>query len=538
MKALDQTHPAPSRLVVAPPPLRIKPEGREIELKFFADEGDFKATQQWAALGGGRRAPAQRLRTVYFDTDARDLWRHRMFLRVRALRSRYAMALKWNGSFPGGHFERGEVEVAMRTPDPDPALLGEQIVGEIMRVTEGRPLQPFFATDIRRVVHRVRVETSEIEVAFDTGFIVAGEQKSPVREIELELKSGDPADLYRLGLSLAEAYPVRLGIMSKSERGVMLSSGTQPTAIRAAAPLTTEQTVDEAIGALFGSCIDQFIANWPAFEAGNGTEPVHQMRVAMRRFRSLLALFNRAFPCAEFVLFRLEAKRIASAMGEARNWDVFADLVRDGPHEAFPSEPGFEALLAATNRRRDAGYETVRALLADAATTRFVLSVQAFVARRGWRNALPGAELPRLTGEASAFAVGCLDRLHRRVRKRGRKLLELPAAERHEVRIALKNLRYAADAFAGLFGEHAGARPYTRAVAKLQDALGSYNDMQMTIDLAGQLDMSGDLRAARAVGTMIGWYGRGALVGDATLHTAWTKFRNAEPFWRRGAAES
>jgi CHAD domain-containing protein len=260
------------------------------------------------------------------------------------------------------------------------------------------------------------------------------------------------------------------------------------------------------------------------------------MRVAMRRFRSLLGLFHRDFPCPEFAAFRAEAKRIASAMGDARNWDVFGDLVRDGPLQAYPDEAGFEALLAATERRRQTGYAIVRSLLSDSSTTRFVLSVQAFVARRGWRNGVAGAELPRLTGQATGFAAACLDRLHRRVRKRGRHLLDLPPAERHEVRIALKKLRYAADAFGVLFDGHSAVRPYTRSVAKLQDALGNYNDMQMTLELAQALDSGTDRQSTRAIGIMIGWYGRGGRQGDAGLRAAWTRFRKADTFWSSGAA--
>lgn len=504
-------------------------------MKFVADERSFKATQQWAMLGdGARRVPGQRLRTVYFDTDARDLWRHRMLLRVRALRNRYTMTLKWDGSFAGGMFERGEIELPIRAPEPDPALLGEEIAEKIRSATGGRPLQPRFATDIRRVAHRVRIEASEIEIAFDTGFIVAGGQRSPVREIELELKSNEPIDLYRFGLSLAEAFPVRLAILSKSERGVALTSGDTATAVRAPVPLTSGRTVDEAIGWLIGSCITQFIGNWPAFDAGDAPEAVHQMRVAMRRLRSLLAQFQRAFPCAEFATFREEAKRIAAAMEDARNWDVFSDLLRRGPGAMLPAETGFDVLLAASDRYRDGGYASVRALLANAATTRFVLAMQAFVARRGWRNALPGAELPRLTGPASDFAATCLERLHRRVRKRGRKLLDLPPAKRHEVRIALKNLRYATDAFANLYGSHAGVRPYARAIAELQDALGDFNDMLMIIDLARQLDIDGNLDGARAIGIMIGWYGHSGLTGDAALDATWKKFRKTRPFWPTG----
>lgn len=330
---------------------------------------------------------------------------------------------------------------------------------------------------------------------------------------------------------LAETFPVRLAILSKSERGVALTSGDSATAVRAVAPLTTGLTVDEAIGAAIGSCVTQFIGNWPAFDAGNGTEPVHQMRVAMRRLRSLLALFQRAFPCAEFATFRAEAKRIATAMEGARNWDVFAHFLRDGPLAALPAEAGFDELLAAADRRREAGYASVGTLLADAATPRFVLAMQAFAARRGWRNALPGTKLPQLTVPASNFAAACLDRLHRRVRRRGRRLLDPSPAERHQLRIALKKLRYAADTFAALCGDHTAVRAYIRATAKLQDALGRFNDMQITADLARQLDGGGDLDGARAIGIMIGWCGHGRLAGDAELRTAWEKFRKATPFW-------
>ena len=178
-------------------------------------------------------------------------------------------------------------------------------------------------------------------------------------------------------------------------------------------------------------------------------------------------------------------------MGEARNWDVFADLLRDGPL-AFPAVPGFDILLAASDSRREAGYTSVAALLADAATTRFVLAVQAFVARRGWRNTLPGAELPRLTGQASDFAASCLDRLHRRVRKRGRKLRELlprsgtrcgsrsRSCDMPPMRLPLLRRTCQRQALHACGGEAAG-----RAWQLQRHA----DDLR----LAGQLDTSGDL---------------------------------------------
>ncbi len=512
-----------------------KPSVREIELKFLVNETAFKTMQQSTRLGfGTKRSAVQRLHSIYFDTECGDLRRHRIVLRMRLLRNRHVLTLKWDGERNGGTFERGEIEVAADSAVPDPSLFGSAVQAEITRVTEGRPLQPSFATDIRRVVRRIVVGASEIEAAFDSGFIVFGDQKAPVREIELELKVGDPTDLYQFGLSLMADFPLRLGIMTKADRGILLSCGTHATAVRAAAPVLAEQTVDQAIGAIISACLAQFVGNWPAFEGPDKIEAVHQMRVALRRLRAALALFHRYFANPAFREFRATAKRLATAMEEARNWDVFNDLVRDGPHQAFGSEGGFDPLIADAQLRREAGYETVAALLADVDTTRFVLSLEAFVARRGWRNAISGVELPRLTEPASIFAAQCLDHLHRRVRKRGDGLLDLPPEARHEVRIALKNLRYAADFFASAFDRADSVRAYTRAASRLQDALGSFNDMVMVTGLVRRLDTT-EPGPARAAGMIIGWYGRGARMDDSQLLDVWRGFRKAKTFWPKSS---
>jgi triphosphatase len=528
-------------LIAAPQDGQIRREStlaREIELKFIVNEATFESLQHSALFGTSvGRAVARRLHSIYFDTEAGDLRQHRIVLRMRRLRARHVLTLKWDGNIGGGAFERGEIEVPAPSPVPDPALLGDEVQAEILRVTEGRPLQPFFATDIKRVVRRIIVGGSEIEAAFDSGFIVFGAQRAPVREIELELKAGDPTDLYQFGLSLVDDFPMSLGIMTKAERGVLLSSGAYATAVRAADLVLAEQTVDQAIQTIISTCMAQFVANWPAFEGPDKIEAIHQMRVAMRRLRAALALFNRLFPSAQFRGVRAEAKRIASAMGEARNWDVFDGLLNDGPRSAFATEVGFEALRADAAERREVCYATVAGLLTHADTTRFVLSVEAFVARRGWRNTATGDELLRLTEPASGFAAECLERLHRRVRKLGKGLLDLPPEERHAVRIALKNLRYTTEFFGELFGHGGAVRSYTRAAARLQDALGNFNDMVMATDLARQLD-TGEVETARAAGIILGWYGRGARINDADLHDAWRRFRKVKPFWTQAWGHS
>lgn len=74
-----------------------------------------------------------------------------------------------------------------------------------------------------------------------------------------------------------------------------------------------------------------------------------------------------------------------------------------------------------------------------------------------------------------------LAKRHGRLHKRGKKLASLDDAERHEVRIAAKKLRYAAEFFAPLFDE-AGAQTYLSALEVLQDAL-ALNDIAVTAGL-------------------------------------------------------
>ena len=151
----------------------------------------------------------------------------------------------------------------------------------------------------------------------------------------------------------------------------------------------------------------------------------------------------------------------------------------------------------------------------------------AFLAHRAWRNALSSAELSRLTEPAALFAGKTLERLHKRALKQGRGLLQKPPEDRHEVRIVLKNIRYTAEFFSSFF---AGARPYLRAVAKLQDGLGAFNDAASATQHLRDIEAAGP-QAAKAAGIVLGWCGRGAANADDNLRQTWKAFKQTRPFW-------
>jgi triphosphatase len=228
-------------------------------------------------------------------------------------------------------------------------------------------------------------------------------------------------------------------------------------------------------------------------------------------------------------LFREEAKELATALGPARDSDALRELIEDGPMGHFGTAKDFSPLLDALEDRRQGFYADSRALPESARPSAFVLRLSAFVARRGWRNAVTGMELTTLTEPVAVFAVQALDLLYKRVLKRGKKLVTLPDEQRHQVRIALKNLRYGAEFFAPCFAELRDSTPFVRQAALLQGLLGAHNDAACADHF---LSGPHDAEAARAAGIVSGWYARNAIIADEALAKEWKRFKNLRPFWR------
>jgi triphosphatase len=507
------------------------PTGRELEIKFKTDAAGLKLAHGSELLStDAADAPRRTLRSIYFDTPAGDLRKQRMVLRVRKMRRTHIMGLKWARPLAEAPFSRSEMEVRVPSFDPNITLFGEEIAAELSRVIEGRSLEQKFETQIKRRLRCLNLERSQLEVAFDEGFVVVGDRRQPLTEVELELKAGEETGLYDLAVRLADALPVRLEIMSKADRGFMLVAADHPMPVRAEAlKFPADATLDQAVEIVINGALGQFVANWPALTETHHRESIHQMRVALRRLHIALVFFDRFLPCAEFGNFRAEAKRVASALAPARNWDAFRELVEDGPLTRYAQEgESFEALLTTVEERRLAAYAIAQEVIDDPSTTRFVLNLRAFLARRAWRSALSGAELLRLTEPASLFARETLERLHKRALKRGRQLSQKAPEERHKVRIALKHIRYAAEFFSFFFG---GARPYIRAVAQLQDGLGAFNDAASATYLLRDVEAATGPQAAKAAGIVLGWCGRGMGITDDNLRKAWKSFTRARPFW-------
>jgi len=190
----------------------------EVELKLTLPSFAVQDFLQDSQLGDYQGEPLV-LDNQYFDTDDLKLNQSHAALRIRKSQYGYVQTLKNKGTALAGLHVRGEWEYDIPSAHIDWSLFPQdiQIEDEIKQA-----IKPLFKTDFNRHVWNVSFGQSQIELVMDQGLICTSKHNAPICEIELELKSGDAADLFALALQLAKRYPLVPCDISKAERGYAL----------------------------------------------------------------------------------------------------------------------------------------------------------------------------------------------------------------------------------------------------------------------------------------------------------------------------
>lgn len=488
---------------------------REVELKFAVSAADVKRLRGLPLLRGAK-ARRERLVSTYFDTPDFAVLRAGFGLRVRRVGRRRIVTLKSAGAASAGLHTRREIErpfVARRSLyDQIPDARFRARIGESV----GALLEPLFVTDIQRSSWEIRLGRARLEVALDEGSICAGERCVPLREIEIELKRGGPAALFEFVRTLLDAVPLSPENRSKAERGYRLAGHPATPPRKARTPrFKPDGSIAEAARQILAECLRHIDENSTGVIHERDPEYLHQLRVGVRRTRAALAVFAPALPPALLDELKADLRWLMQEIGPSRDWDVFV-------HETLRSDmfTGLEAHAALEKKaRRQASVARQRARRAVGAPRygAIVLELSSWLATAG--RPTQNADEPRV----AELADRVLAKRHRRLHKCGRKLASLDDAERHEVRIAAKKLRYAAEFFAPLF-DKARAQTYLSALEVLQDALGSLNDIAVTAGLVESL-LGGE---AQPVLKALKRQKRRELRG---LDEVWDVFARATPFW-------
>jgi len=504
---------------------------RELELK-LCFEPDHAQDLCADSLLAGLASQLYHYHATYFDTPDFLLAEHKIGLRVRKEQNQWVQALKTANAAQGGLHNRQEWEWPLPDAAVQPTLLPNKVLADlgISAKQLSQILQPVFTTEFQRTVWQiVTADGSQIECCLDLGEIVSHQDRTPICELELELKSGHAQALYTLALQLSEHHPLVLENRSKAQRGYALHRPTISAPCKAQEPiLKAKYTVEEAFIAIIRSCQQQILGNLEAAHDGANEEGVHQMRVGLRRLRSALALFKPVIATASHETWKAELRWINSILGPARDWDVFASNIAQLSASGL-CVPGLVAVESQLAGVRERHYSALRNMLKTPRFTRWILQLEVWLAERKWRNFATDKQLHQLDDLAQVFALTALGKEDKKVLKKGgRYLSQLSATKRHLVRIKSKKLAYSIRFFKALFPTKTTTQ-YSTALSVLRDELGILNDGQTASLLLDELGLPANAATRYAIA---GWY---AAIGQhhlVELDAHWQAFSDAPRNWQ------
>jgi triphosphatase len=535
----------------------------ETELKFRIPPARLAAVRRAIAT---RSAQVQALAALYFDTPGERLARARVALRLRREGHTWVQTLKAEGGTAMHRLEHNVVVAGTRRPTLDLSRHDGTAAGlalrEVLAGARDEPLTVRYATEVQRTQRVLRAGEARIELALDEGRITAGPRSLPICELEFELLAGSPQALLDLAGRWVDRFGLVLDVRSKSERGHLLAAGRLAGPPSKARPLRlpTDAAPAQALAAMLAQPLGQALANASVMAdmdlvdvVAADAEYLHQLRVGLRRLRSLLRVYGPLAPPTEAglapglgTLFgQLGAARDQDAMAEWL-WPalraVDAPWVPDGGTGTGTGTGTDPAVATALGEGVDIG-----ALLRAPATQRLWLSAlaacqpppQADVALPATAGAAPAVPQGHLgqsddsghrsrNGEQLRDRIRApLQRLLRQVKRDSAGFERLDDAARHRLRRRIKRLRYAADAAASLWPPKS-VEQTMRALARAQEPLGAYNDTVVALALLRSLAAQ-DGRAWFAVG----WLTARREALSAPCADALTRLSRLRGFWQQ-----
>jgi triphosphatase len=448
---------------------------QEIELKFLIESGGLPMLDSLPVIGKRlRRAPRKHIETTYFDTPKRLFTDNGFALRVRKQEKGRLFSVKQASS---SGISRGEWEQPITSDEPSRADISATPAGAVLAKNgKNGSVAALYTVAVDRASFLVKEGSAEIEIAVDRGEIKHEGKELPVCELELELKKGDPRQLFALARRFVAKAPLRLSFISKGDRGDRLAEGSWGHPVAASTPkLTAEMTTAQAFRVICHSCLYDFMLNEPAIADDGDIEGVHRARIAIRRLRAAMSLFKPILADTEHERLRRELAWLSDHLGAARDLDVLQRQTFEPSIDAGAAPMGASALLAEVASRRAHARKSLHAALQSDRMRKLLLDLARWLEHGAWRKS-EGSEDPVL-----ARAGKLLGRQYKRLRKHGRHLSHAGPDERHDIRIRAKKLRYMSEFFTSLVSGKKRRRRFQTfrgSLEKIQAALGEIHDAE------------------------------------------------------------
>lgn len=453
------------------------------------------------ALASVRASASRRHVDTYFDDDLGSLRRAGIGLRLRRGDGGAELCCKGRARIVDGRFERSELALPWphATVPQRAAELPPELADRVEPFTRLRPLQPILELSTWRDARIVTHAGHDVcELVVDQVTASADGRSIAFAEVELEVLE-DLATTEQLATALRHHLPLQPAENDKPTHAAAMLALPRAVPPAAHTPWTDATPLGEALRSIVAAHGAALLAAEAAVRGGDDAVALHTLRVALRRLRSLVRSCRDAWPAERAERALQSLAELGRTCGSCRDHDVMLELVAAGIAR-LPSalRPGGDAALQQLRAQRDAAAATLQQQLRATAHLQqldtLFADLDAIAGDSAAANAPLAAALPHHFAPATA-----------RVRKLLEKLPDdLPLAAVHELRLAVKRLRYLAEEFVELPG-HDYARSLA-ALATLQQALGAVCDAEAAAErLAHAATSTGDAAQAAVFGALAMW---------------------------------
>ncbi len=427
------------------------------------------------------------LEAVYFDTPELDLLRHGITVRRRVggpdegwhLKVLSGPDTRTETRLPLGRAVRA---VPKRLRDQFEPVLGSARLVPVARVRTHRSERGLFDAHGTRIAH-----FCDDDVHAER--LLAPGLRQHWREWEIELVGDDRDLLRRLDTALMAAGAAPAKVPSKVARALALQTKTRGQELPRLDPPHRRSDTRQVLRAYLA---DQ-LSVLQGHDSGLRGETVHQLRIAARRLRSVLASYQPVLEPGAVEPVRDELRWLGGSLGAARDFEVLRRHLDALAVDEFDQPAG----PAPGTLRQRINHDLEQAHRIGHQDATEVVASQRYGRLLGLLDAT--VQSPALLPDASKRARTVLPAILARDAKRVRRAAK--AAHRfapgpgrddalHEVRKKAKRLRYSAEAATPVLGKR--AKTLARRAKALQDALGAHQDTVASRawleDLAGRAD--------------------------------------------------
>jgi len=502
----------------------------EVEWQF--DAAELESVEAWLrqhSSGSGlvvEPEPEEKITDTYYDAEDWRFYRAGYALRVRKAGSNAEATMKSLSPAEGNVRRRREITEPLGDDKPATLAKAPGPVGERARsLLGGGDARPMFEVRTRRQKFALLLEdlTDESEngasaeqvrigeVLLDSTEIPldGGKESARLRRVEVEAGAGTAPtpDLRGFVDEMQYALELKPASLSKFETG-LYATGLSPSGDAEAGPTQIDPAMTLG-GVAFAVLRRQFAemrSHEPGTRIGEDPEELHDMRVATRRLRAALRLFEGALP-ERARWFREELRWVAGVLGDVRDLDVQIHRLeawRGGADEEGSVSLG-KILDVIKKRRTEARGRMLEAL--DSARYERLETSFGEMLRRG-----PGAEreLARGNGRSpegepvTSAAPGLISARYRKWRKAAKRLDESsPPDDFHDLRKKGKRLRYALEFVSEVYGRPVAA--LISPLKALQDDLGDHQDAVVAAETLRELGTTtGSPRVSRGAAFTMG----------------------------------